>query len=89
MDALEVLVAVGVLLASLPFGGPLAVLAVMALLDVPSGFQETATDFISDGGWAVLALGGLIALGVGLYAVRRHREPAAAGMPQGNGAAHD
>ena len=83
------LLAVAVLLASLPFGGPLAVLAVMALLDVPSGFQETATDFISDGGWAVLALGGLVTLAVGLYTVRRHREAESLALSGSNGSAHE
>jgi hypothetical protein len=80
LDALTALLAAGLVLVSLPIGGPLAALAAMAALDVPVGFRSTATDFISGGGWAVLALGVLAALGLALYAARRRRPTAAVGV---------
>ncbi len=63
-------------LASLPFAGPVAVLAAMAALDFPVGSQDTVTDFVSGGGWALLLVGVLVTLGVGLYALRRQLKEA-------------
>ncbi len=73
MDVLEVVLAIGAVLASFYVGGPLVVLAVMAALDLPSGSRQVAADFINGGGWVLLAVGGLAALGVGLYYLACHR----------------
>lgn len=78
----------GVLLVSLYAGGPLVVLAAMALLDFPSGSQQVATDFLDAGGWVVLAGIALAALGVALYHRRRPR-PEMPAVPETTGASAD
>jgi hypothetical protein len=49
LDTQEILLVIALALASLPFGGPVLVLAAIALLDVPTGFQGTATKVPSIG----------------------------------------
>ncbi len=89
MDALAVLLAAGLVLVSLPLGGPLAVLAVMAAFDLPPGFQSAASDFIDGGGWALLALGALAVFGLGLAYLRRHRPLEPVGLPHDPGSIHE
>jgi membrane protease YdiL (CAAX protease family) len=78
----------GVLLASLHAGGPLVVLDAMALLDFPSGSQQVATDFLDAGGWVLVVGVGLAALGVALY-YRRHPRSELPAVPETAGASAD
>ncbi|MFL5900123.1 MAG: hypothetical protein ACJ75S_02865 [Solirubrobacterales bacterium] len=73
------------MLVSIPLGGPLAVLAVLAAFDLPSGFQSAASDFTSGGGWALLAVGAVVAFGLGLVYLRGRRPLEPVGLPRDPG----
>lgn len=78
MDVLVVLFAIGAMTVSFYAGGPIGPVAAMAALDFPPGSRDVASDLIDSGAWVLLVLGGLAALGLGLYQLRPHREAASA-----------
>ncbi len=83
MDVLEVLLAVGIAVASVPFGAGIAALVALAVLTTPPG-DEPVVYAIGAGGIVTL---GLAALTIGLYFQRRNGALPVA--TEGNGLARE
>lgn len=73
MDVFAVVLLAAISVASLPVGGPIVILPILAVLNIPSGFQDAAIDFLKGGGWIVFAAGAAVALGGAIHYLRQPR----------------